>query len=398
VRILHLARHLSSAGGVESYLNRLSQEQASRGDSVTVLGGARPDETWLRSPAQLRTVPDYHRFGASGAATREALEVVAAVAPEVVHVHEMNNYGLALAVAERYPTIKHSHVDFACAAGGRRFWARPRRSCSRIVGPACLWHYYLDRCGLGWDPRWALWSYRRSVGALRTWQRMHRLVVNSEWMRAFHLKAGLPENRIEVLHYFVPGTEGSPGAPDEGHGAEILFVGRIMPEKGLDDLVAALPRVESDCRLVVVGDGPARPGAEKLTARLNLRDRVEFVGWQEDVEPFYRRASLLAVPSLWPEPFGIVGLEAMARALPVVAYRSGGIPEWLEDGVTGVLVEPGDVSGLTAAVDRFLSDPGEARRMGEAGQARQRRLFSPEPHMERLERIYREVIDSRRNP
>lgn len=144
----------------------------------------------------------------------------------------------------------------------------------------------------------------------------------------------------------------------------------------------------------MVGDGPSRAAAEKLAEALGLAARVQFAGWQEDVEPFYARASLLAVPSLWPEPFGIVGIEAMARALPVVAYRSGGIPEWLADGETGILVEPGDVRGLAATLDEILSDPEKARRMGRAGQSRQRELFGPAQHIERLEAIYKEVAES----
>jgi glycosyltransferase involved in cell wall biosynthesis len=141
----------------------------------------------------------------------------------------------------------------------------------------------------------------------------------------------------------------------------------------------------------VAGDGFARGAAEKQAARLGLTERVRFAGWQADLDAFYRRASLLVVPSLWPEPFGIVGLEAMARALPVVAYRSGGIPEWLEDRVTGLLVEPGDVDALAAAIDRLLGDPALARAMGRAGQERQRRLFAAGPHLARLEQIYTRV-------
>jgi glycosyltransferase involved in cell wall biosynthesis len=213
------------------------------------------------------------------------------------------------------------------------------------------------------------------------------LLVASEFMRRSLLACGFAEEQVEVLPLFVPEAETSPRETEAPPRSEVLFVGRIMPEKGLEDLVRALPLIKQPCRLVVVGDGLARGTSERLAARLGISGRVTFAGWQDDVQPFYRRASLLAVPSIWPEPFGLIGLEAMAQALPVVAYRSGGIPEWLTDGVTGTLVEPGDVHGLAAAIDALIADPALARRLGVAGQRRQRESFGAGRHVARLEAI-----------
>ena len=145
------------------------------------------------------------------------------------------------------------------------------------------------------------------------------------------------------------------------------------------------------CRLVVVGDGPARAAAERLAGRL-IPGRAEFLGWQDSAEPYYAGAAMLAVPSLWPEPSGNVGLEAMARGLPVVAYRSGGIPEWLVDGQTGLLAEPGDVWGLARNIELLLAEPGLARQLGEAGRERQRERFGAERHVRRLEEILGEAV------
>ncbi len=393
MKILQLSRHLSSAGGVESYLRRLCAELAAGGHRVLALGGDAPGEGWPES-AETRVVPGYHAFGAPGEKTDEVLRLAAEFSPDLIHLHEMDNYPLALALAERWPTVKHAHVDFTCAAGGPRFFRRARTACCRTVAPSCLWHYYAAPCGPGKNPFFALWSYRRSRSALAAWPRMRKLLVNSECLRKSCAAAGISGELMDVLHYFVPDAEESPREAGAGGRPEILFAGRLMPEKGLDDLVRALTLVKTDCRLVIVGAGPAQGSAEKLVRKLGLTGRAEFAGWQENMEPFYRRASLLCVPSLWPEPFGIVGIEAMARALPVVAYRSGGIPEWLDDGKTGILVEPGDIPGLAAALDEVLSDAEKARRMGRAGQSRQRELFGPARHIERLETIYKEIVGS----
>lgn len=394
MRLLLASGELSLAGGVESYLRRLAAGLAGRGHELMIVGGGGPGPGWPPQ-AELRVVAGCGRFGAPRRAAGEVLRLAEGFAPEVVHLHEIENHPLALALAERWPVVRHAHVDFSCAAGGARFLRRTRRPCFRSAGLACLWHHYFDRCRPGWDPRWGLWSYRRARGALRTWRGMPRLIVASEFMRRSLLACGFRPEQVTTLPYFVedvPET-GAPEASGRAGAGEpaALFVGRIMPEKGLGDLLRAMARARRRWRLAVVGDGPARPAAERLAARLGLADRVEFAGWQAETGPFYDRAALLAVPSLWPEPFGLVGLEAMARGLPVAAYRSGGIPEWLEADRTGLLVEPGDVAGLAAAVDALVADPDRARAMGAAGRERQRTIFGPARHLDRLEGILREA-------
>jgi glycosyltransferase involved in cell wall biosynthesis len=386
-----LAARVGSAGGVESYLRRLRDGLSARGHELLVVAGHRAAAPGPAAPGECEVVPGFNRFGASREKADRVLQLAADFSPDVVHVHEMNNYPLALALAGRWPTIKHSHMDQNCAAGGRRFFRRARRACGRRLGPLCLWHYYAAPCGPGIDPRQALWGYRRASGAAAAWSRVSRILVNSDCLRRLYVAAGIPERLIDVLHYFVPEAEESVRTDGDADTPTVIFVGRLVPEKGLNDALRALVRVPGNARLVVVGDGPDRAPAEKLAAALGTSPRVEFAGWQRDVEPFYSRASLLVVPSLWPEPFGIVGIEAMARALPVVAYRSGGIPEWLEDEVSGLLVEPGDVGGLAAAIGQLTSDPARAREMGRSGQERQRRLFGPDRHLTRLESFYREL-------
>ncbi len=131
----------------------------------------------------------------------------------------------------------------------------------------------------------------------------------------------------------------------------VLFLGRITPQKGLGYLIRAMAKIETRCRLVVASDGYELPRMRALTAKLRLEDRVSFLGAVDyaAVVDLYTRARVIAVPSVWPEPFGLVGPEAMSYGVPVVAFRVGGIPEWLRDGETGFLVEPKDVSGTGAA-------------------------------------------------
>jgi glycosyltransferase involved in cell wall biosynthesis len=137
--------------------------------------------------------------------------------------------------------------------------------------------------------------------------------------------------------------------------AEVLFAGRLSPEKGIEELVAAT----AGMNLVVAGDGPLR--------RL-VPHALGFVP-HDELEQLYGRAAVVVLPS-HREGLPLCVIEAMAHGRPIVASAVGGIPELVEDGVTGFLVEPGDVAGLRLALELLLSDPKLRRRMGLAGRER----------------------------
>jgi len=154
----------------------------------------------------------------------------------------------------------------------------------------------------------------------------------------------------------LPERVGEPADPPE-----VLFVGRLSPEKGILDLVQAADGIP----LTVAGDGP-------------LRDRVPgALGFVQHTElpPLYERAAVVAVPS-HREGFGVACAEAMAHARPVVASAVGGLLDLVVDGETGVLVPPRDVPALREALERLLADPDLRRRLGEAGRARVQERFS----------------------
>ncbi|HVN59787.1 MAG TPA: glycosyltransferase family 4 protein [Gaiellaceae bacterium] len=154
----------------------------------------------------------------------------------------------------------------------------------------------------------------------------------------------------------VPEQVGEPAEPPE-----VLFAGRLSREKGILDLVAAAEGLP----LVVAGDGPLR---EQVPMALGMVPHPELL-------VMYDRAAVVACPS-YREGFGVVCAEAMAHGRPVVAGAVGGLLDLVVDDETGLLVEPGDVAGLRAALERLLGDPELRRRLGEAGCERIRRHFS----------------------
>jgi len=172
----------------------------------------------------------------------------------------------------------------------------------------------------------------------------------------------------------------------------IVGLGRLVPVKGFQVLVKALPLIVSavpSARLLLVGEGPLREDLLVEARALGVGDRLELAGAQSDPAPFLAAADLVVVPSL-NEGMGRVLVEAMALGCPVVATCVGGIPVVVLDGETGRLVAPDDPPALAGAVTELLKDPGVRQRMGEAGRRRAEQ-FSLAVMESRLLDLYRDL-------
>ena len=175
----------------------------------------------------------------------------------------------------------------------------------------------------------------------------------------------------------------------------LLCLGRLAPEKGLDlalTAFATLAERRPGLRLLLAGDGPLRGQLEQQAQALGLRARVEFLGWvpPDDVPRLINRATLILVPSR-EEALPLAAIEAAQLARPIVAARVGGLPEIVQHGATGLLVEPNRPEALAAAVARLLDAPVLAERMGAAARPRALRLFGWERYVEAYESVYREL-------
>lgn len=165
----------------------------------------------------------------------------------------------------------------------------------------------------------------------------------------------------------------------ERPGAPVLGVaGRLAPIKGIDDILAAMPALlqrSPDLRLEIAGEGPQQAALAAAAERLGIGSATAFLGWQADLRPLYRRWSVFVQPSRY-EGLGLSALEAMGAGLPVVATHVGGVPEVVEDGVSGLLVPPRDPAALAVAVRSLLDDAGRRVEMGKVGKRRVREEFS----------------------
>lgn len=223
--------------------------------------------------------------------------------------------------------------------------------------------------------------------------RYRAILVASNHMHREFLLNGVSSERLHLVPLPAAGTELIPTSPSvKTRRDRILFIGRLMDLKGVEYLIKATVQAAKTLgrplTLTIGGDGQERTKLEQLARALGVM--AKFVGWVQTRQKadLMREADLLAVPSLWPEPFGLVGLEAGCLGVPSVAYSVGGIPDWLIPGQTGELA-PGDpptVDGLAAAIVRALADSSHYDHLA-MGARNLAQRFTLKGHFASLERI-----------
>ncbi|KAA0233623.1 MAG: glycosyltransferase family 4 protein [Actinobacteria bacterium] len=211
---------------------------------------------------------------------------------------------------------------------------------------------------------------------------------------------------VDVNTRADPAVVRSIRAAHAAEGPLLVFVGRIVEEKGIFDLVemmSVLRERQTDARLLLIGEGQDRPLVEERVARAGLGDRVRMTGWVEaSVVPSYLAAADIVLapsrpaPDGWIEAQGLSIIEAMAAAKPVIATRLGGIADSITDGETGVLVAPGEPAQLARAVESLLSDPEHGHRMGLRARATSVDKFSHEVVTDAFTRAYNDAVTAGR--
>ncbi len=214
-----------------------------------------------------------------------------------------------------------------------------------------------------------------------------RYLSISNYQRDRLIEMGMPADKIETIYHPV---EMPPAPSGAGPRDKVLFAGRVEVHKGIFTLLDAARRLPN-VRFSIAGDGAARKDAMDRTADLA---NVEWLGvlGKNDLDAARGRAFCAAVPSLYPEPFGLTAIEGLAHGVPVIAAAAGGLAETVVDGVDGFRVTPGDVDMLTDRIARLAASPDLAHAMGAAGRSRAATDFSAEQHYRRTITVYHEVL------
>jgi glycosyltransferase involved in cell wall biosynthesis len=380
VRIALLNWSSRIAGGIETYLSAVIPELARIGCEVgfwyEVDAPRQSAAIPLDAASQVCSVEESGRDG--------AIASLRAWQPDVLYSHGLLNPEFESETLSIAPAVFFAHAYYGtCISGAKTFKNPTVMPCHRQFGPSCLLHYYPHRCG-GWSPVTMVREYRRQHDRLEMLARYKTIVTHSKHMVDEYAAHGLRVRQI-ALPVRCPASSSAHDSinritasdPEHVHDGvtpvRLLFVGRMDLLKGgrifLDALPGVVDALKRPVRVVFAGEGPDRVVWERRARRLCI-DRpdvtVRFAGWRSssDLDALLNNSDLLVLPSLWPEPFGLVGLEAGLHGVPVAAFAVGGITDWLSDGVNGSLASgtPPTCEGLTDAIVRCLADlPTHAR-------------------------------------
>ncbi len=359
-------------GGISAHVQSSATVLAEHGLDVRVLTARIETSEEIPGVTVYRRPDLFH----SDVPMTERLGEVLSFDPDVIHLHQVDLPDVVNAMRASAPVVISAHVYSACPSG--LYYFRPGQECTRAHGPGCMFNMVLRGCA---HTRNIKSLPTRYVNAARRAEALEGadLVVSYSTAVDRHLAAnGLGRRRILP---FPATIEAKPG--DDGHATRrrVVFAGRVVSQKGVAVLIRAAREVDGE--FVICGDGRQLEAMRRLAHRTGVERRVSFRGWldADGLAQELANASVVVVPSLWPEPFGLVGIEALAAGRPVIASATGGVEDWLDDGVSGLCVKPGDVADLARALNELLADPERQITMGLAGREAVNSRFSAERHV-----------------
>ncbi len=311
----------------------------------------------------------------------QMLQAIEEFQPDLIQSHSTQVMESYPDWVDRIPSAQFVHDESWFCSGGNRV-DRNLQHCHRPHGLACLPLHYTTGCG-GRSPmgNWVRWRLVASRLRARGYRHL-QIQVASRFMRRGFLENGFPENRLTVIPLYstAPAVE-LPMEP-----GLIVAPARLVHHKGIDVLIRALHGLRDiPWRLAVPGDGPERERLTGVIRELGIEDRVVLPGelHPDEVDRWYARAQLVAFPVLREEPFGLVGVEALAHGKPIVAFAGGAVEEWLWPGETGVSVTEKTPEALGKALGMLLRDPDRCLAMGQAARTRYT-TFTRDAYLDRL--------------
>jgi len=397
MKIMHINNTYMELGGSEKYLFDICSGLENRGHEIVIVSSSdfRHITTGGRKEYFISPSGGYR----SGKTSIEELRrIIEEEKPDILHIH--NTHWFLSPFITKWltglcPTVRFVHdVRLFCLIE-KKLIRNGDRVCDYPLGVNC----FIRRCfrhGFELDcyPKRTAYHFWRWIGRtfleLRAAKCIHAIMVGSDYMKRALVGNGFKEDKILVAPLFVT----DPPAESELYQKKkklILYVGRFDRAKGAEELIQALNLLKEDSwEAVMIGDGKYRGDGIDLIESLGLTERITLKKRisKEAVFRCHREAMVTVIPSMIPESFGYVGIEAFANGTPVIAFDAGGVTQWMRDGENGFLLKRGDISGLAARIKFLLNHPSEALEMGKKGRSSVEEVFTEDQHLSRIEIAY----------
>ncbi len=392
MRVIFINKYVEVTGGADRHAIELASLLAARGHRVRFLS-SRPSAPFpfpgeyitpvvthltRQSPPGFRTIRIAANLIWNRGAARAMKSLIEEERPDVVHIHkaypQLSVAPVVVAAAQGVPIVQTAHdYEFISAnaeddAGGAVDRTSPTLP-ERGFNTAGL--VLRKRCHVPRVDRW---------------------IVASSAVRRAYAKHGIEAQELRLF------TAGRPSTPVPGFDQRsgLLFLGRLVPAKGVRDVIGVARR-HPELTVTIAGAGVLSDEVRRDASGI---PNLNFAGQlsPEELGPIIRGSRALLVPSRWAEPAGLVTLEAMIEGTPVVAYASGGLSEYVDSGAGGILVATADVNALSKAASRLHEDRDLWTRLSVAGQEGVRANHDPGDYVRRIETMYAEVIEERTQP
>jgi N-acetyl-alpha-D-glucosaminyl L-malate synthase BshA len=363
-------------GGSGVVATELGMELAARGHDIHFITSAPPIRMKIDDPhihfhrAEVVSYPLFDHSPYTLSLATEMLQVFEQEKLDLLHVHYAIPHSVsallarAMAAPRRLPFITTLHgTDITLVGNNRSFLPITRYSIEQSDGVTSISHYLLRRTLEDFDIKRPIEVIPNFVNC-DLYQRKPNPKLRAEWA---------PNGEPILMH-----------------------LSNFRPVKRILDAIEifALVREKMPARLVMIGDGPDRAPAEELARKLGVQNDVLFLGQQNEVQEKLSQADLFLLPSRL-ESFGLAALEAMACETPVIATNVGGLPEVVENGVDGYLVEPGDVKIAGKYAIDLLSRADRGREMGQLARVHARKKFCANDVIPKYEAYYEQVLEQR---
>jgi glycosyltransferase involved in cell wall biosynthesis len=390
MRIAFVNHSRRKVGGAEVYLDSVIPAFADAGHQIACLYefDLPADRECINLPS---SAPSWN---VSSVGREQAVAQLRSWRPDICFTHGLHDPELESRIMGIAPSALFLHNYYGTCISGDKTWSTGTpQPCERRFGPECLLHYFPHGCG-GRNPL-TMWSrYQLQSRRLELMRHYTVLIANSEHMRR---EMARHELASEALHCPITSWRAdSPATPAFEETLQLIFAGRMTALKGGQFLLGALAEVSERLgralHVLFAGDGPERGKWEKTASAIrSAQISIEFTGWLEKSALHERMkcAHLLVYPSVWPEPFGLSGLEAGCYGVPTVAFEVGGIPEWLLNGANGHLADmPANSGSLAKAILRCLVDKKHYCEL-RTGAFAEAGKYKVSDHVARLTKIFR---------
>lgn len=379
MRILHVNHKASFQGGVERVVYDTARSLSARG--------------WPQALLCEESTPDVD-FSLVFDDVDNDWGLLERFMPDLVLIHKCEDPALIDRLTAAFVTVRMVHDHDIVCMRRHKYFPLSTKVCNKPAGIACYRHLcFVQKTPPGSKLPIQLKPVSSQMKVIRANRKIDAFIVGSRFMRNELLINGFNADVVNIIHP-IPSSLDSVSLQARSESREILFVGQLIRGKGVDLMIRALAGLKDEWHATIIGDGSHLDACKGLAQELGLGSKVDFRGWvdHEALNTFYENARFTVVPSRWPEPFGMVGIEAMARGRAVVGFDVGGIPDWLDDQHTGLLVPEADTRAMAEAMQKLLDEPGLAAGLGEAAYQRVNDHFRHDIYIEQMMTLLEKTV------